>query len=503
MMETAQGLKPGTTLRHETYRIEKILGQGGFGITYLAFDLNLERYVAIKEFFPKDYCDREETTSHVTLGTQNSSDFVGKLKAKFLKEARNIAKFDHPGIIKIHAAFEENNTAYYVMDYVEGQNLSEAIKTNGPLKEGKALEYVRKVGNALEYVHSRSINHLDVKPANILIRKSDDSPILIDFGLSKQYDSAGHQTSTTPTGISHGYAPAEQYNDGGVKEFSPQTDIYSLAATLYYALSGIVPPQAPKLIEDDLAFPASIPVRLIGTISKAMSPRRRDRQGSVSEFIDDLDKAKVDSDRTIFVLPDEKPKPKPKPAPNPKPSIEIVHKKTAPTSAKKRKPKSKLPLWIWIGSLLVLVGFVVGGVLWYNKIQGRQHFDDSDPENVTAKNFFVDTPLGGANYEGGVIKDPHIQGKYNPDGKGKAEIIDGEFKGCVYEGEFVDGTMEGKATYTLANGDVFEGNFKANQFSDGKYTVKENGEYFEGSFKNMEPYHGAWKDKNGKILEKL
>ena len=97
-------------LRHETYRIDRVLGQGGFGITYLATDLNLDRKVAIKEFFPKDYCGRETVTSHVTLSTQNANEFVNKLKSKFLKEARNIAKFDHPGIIKIHAAFEENNT---------------------------------------------------------------------------------------------------------------------------------------------------------------------------------------------------------------------------------------------------------------------------------------------------------------------------------------------------------------------------------------------------------
>ncbi|MDE7350549.1 MAG: protein kinase [Muribaculaceae bacterium] len=488
MMETAQGLKPGTTLRHETYRIKRVLGQGGFGITYLAFDLTLERYVAIKEFFPKDYCDREETTSHVTLGTQNSSDFVGKLKAKFLKEARNIAKFDHPGIIKIHAAFEENNTAYYVMDYVEGQNLSEAIKTNGPLKEGKALEYVRNVGNALEYVHSRSINHLDVKPANILIRKSDDSPILIDFGLSKQYDSSGNQTSTTPTGISHGYAPAEQYNDGGVKEFSPQTDIYSLAATLYYALSGIVPPQAPKLIEDDLAFPASIPVRLIGTISRAMSPRRRDRQGSVSEFIKDLESSKnLPDDTTIIHQPENpKPKPQPEPAPTPKPPLPS-------------EPEPKTQSWLkWI-VIICAAAVVVFVLLMFAR---RNSDNDPEPETLraitTVENMFWKSPLGSASYSGEIDVSDSI-----PHGNGNARLLNGEFKGNVYEGEFVDGTMEGKATYTLANGDLFEGTFKANQFSDGRYTVKETGEYFEGTFKNMEPSHGAWKDKNGKILEEL
>lgn len=288
-MNNSTTLKAGTIL-HNTYRIERVLGQGGFGITYLAIDTSLDRKVAIKEFFPKDYCDREMDTSHVTLGTQNTAEFVNRLKIKFLKEARNIAKFDHPGIIKIHAAFEENNTAYYVMDFIEGESLSAIVKRNGPLEEVKAVRYIDKVGEALEYVHSHRMNHLDVKPANIMVRKKDDEPILIDFGLSKQYDSEGNQTSTTPTGISHGYAPIEQYNDGGMKEFSPQTDLYSLAATLYYILSGKVPPQATRLADEELIFPVSIPPILIGPISKAMSFGRKKRHESISEFIKEINK---------------------------------------------------------------------------------------------------------------------------------------------------------------------------------------------------------------------
>lgn len=294
-----QALKSGTTLRGGSYRIERTLGQGGFGITYLALDLNLDRKVAIKEFFPKDYCDRDELTSHVTLGTQSAAEFIGKLKAKFLKEARNIAKFDHPGIIKIHAAFEENNTAYYVMDYIEGESLSEKIRNNGPLSEETALHYIGKVGDALAYVHSHRINHLDVKPANIMIRRSDDTPILIDFGLSKQYDSTGMQTSTTPTGISHGFAPMEQYLEGGVKEFSPQTDVYSLAATLYYVLTGVVPPQAPQLVDEELTFPASIQQHLVSSITKAMSSARTKRYESMCEFLNDI-QGSYDDESTVF-----------------------------------------------------------------------------------------------------------------------------------------------------------------------------------------------------------
>lgn len=280
-----QELKIGALLRHQTYRIEKILGQGGFGITYLATDISLERLVAIKEFFPKDYCERISDTSQITLGTSSTAEFVSRLKAKFIKEARNIAKLDHPGIIRIHAAFEENNTAYYVMDYIDGESLSDKVKKHGPLSLDQALKYLNGISNALEYIHGKKINHLDLKPANVMIRESDDLPILIDFGLSKQYDAEGNQTSTTPTGISHGFAPLEQYNAGGVKEFSPQTDIYSLAATFYYLLTGIVPPNATELIENSIYFPSDFPQGLKSAISIGMASARKDRFSSVALFL--------------------------------------------------------------------------------------------------------------------------------------------------------------------------------------------------------------------------
>ena len=302
-------LSKGSILHHGNYRIERVLGQGGFGITYLATDLSLDRKVAIKEFFPKDYCNRDETTSHITIG-EGQKDFIDRLKAKFLKEARNIAKFDCPYIIKIHAAFEDNNTAYYVMEYIDGCSLSEMVKATGSFTEQQAVYYIDKIGQALEYIHARRINHLDVKPANIMVRRSDNQPILIDFGLSKQYDSEGHQTSTTPTGISHGYAPMEQYNDGGVSDFSPQTDVYSLAATLYYLVSGSVPPKAMDLLNDGLAFPVDFPGNLIDPITKAMSPVKKSRYETVITFLNEIKNVTLErkdglNDNTKFYLTDK------------------------------------------------------------------------------------------------------------------------------------------------------------------------------------------------------
>lgn len=286
-------LPKGYMLYHDTFRIERVLGQGGFGITYLATDCGLDRKVAIKEFFPKEYCNRDETTSNVTVGTLGQKDFIDRLKAKFLKEARNIAKFDCANIIKIYSAFEENGTAYYAMEYIDGRSLSEIVKSDGAIDENQAITYIEKIGHALEYIHTRHINHLDVKPANIMLRESDNEPILIDFGLSKQYDAEGNQTSTTPTGISHGYAPMEQYNEGGVKEFSPQTDVYSLAATLYFLVSGKVPPRAMEVLNDGLSFPPSFPDNIKNAVVKAMSPAKKNRHETVGDFLVELKNAHV------------------------------------------------------------------------------------------------------------------------------------------------------------------------------------------------------------------
>ncbi len=283
-MNDFQTLKMGTML-HNTYMVERVLGQGGFGITYLAIHVRLKKKVAIKEFFPKSFCDRDADTSHVRTASKANSVTVEKLKNKFIKEAEHIAEMDSPYIVRIIDVFEENHTAYYIMDYIEGRSLSDIVKKDGPLPVTQALEYISKIGEALTYIHSKRMNHLDVKPANIMVRSKDNVPILIDFGLSKQYDSDGNQTSTTPVGLSHGYAPIEQYREGGVKEFSPQTDLYSLAATLYYILSGTVPPQATTLVEDDLIFPTSFPSYLEWPIREAMSSSRKRRQDNIDAFI--------------------------------------------------------------------------------------------------------------------------------------------------------------------------------------------------------------------------
>jgi len=277
-------LKNNVELQGGKYRIIRTLGQGGYGITYLAVHTLLDKNVAIKEFYPRAFCDRDGVTSHVTLGTTSNRELIGKLRAKFVKEARNIARLNHPGIVKIHDVFEENNTAYYVMEWIDGPSLSEVCE-KGKLDVADAVNYVTQIGNALDYVHGHKITHLDVKPANIMIRRDDNQAVLIDFGLSKQYNSTGGQTSTTPVGISHGYAPIEQYSSDGMTQFSPQTDVYALGATFYKLITGINPPQAVELLESPLRFPDGIEARYVDAIKAAMSPVKATRTQSAGEFV--------------------------------------------------------------------------------------------------------------------------------------------------------------------------------------------------------------------------
>ena len=270
-------------LQGEKYRIIRVLGQGGFGITYLAEQSMLKMRVAIKEFFIRDLCARDDSS---TVYTVTQSDMVGRYRQKFIKEAQIIAHLKHPGIVNVSDIFEENGTVYYVMEYIEGESLAEKVKRNGPLSEQTALRYIFKVAEALDYLHNSRVNHLDIKPANIMVRDANDDPVIIDFGVSKQYDEQKDQTTTTPPGVSTGYSPLEQYMSGGVSTFSPQADIYSLGATLYKLLTGTTPPNASEILSKGFPhLPTSISADIREAIEKAMQPKPSDRPQSTSEFV--------------------------------------------------------------------------------------------------------------------------------------------------------------------------------------------------------------------------
>lgn len=293
-----QHLSPNSTLQGGKYRIERVLGQGGFGITYLATRTGTDRCVCIKEFFLKDFCNRDMGSSCVTCTNDTTQELADTYRKKFCKEAQMLKGLRHPNLVEIYDTFEENNTAYYVMEYIEGASLAEIIKEKGCLPENEAVGYVVKVATALEYVHSKKINHLDIKPANILIRKSDKQVFLIDFGTSKHYDAkTGTATTLTSATYSPGFAPIEQYRQGGVNEFTPESDVYSLGATLYKLLTGITPPEpSERLSGPALEMSQTISYSTRTTIKKAMNVVKAKRYCSISEMKDRLQGVRI-SDR--------------------------------------------------------------------------------------------------------------------------------------------------------------------------------------------------------------
>ena len=280
-----QHLQPNTTLQGGKYRIERVLGQGGFGITYLATQLSLQRQVAIKEFFMKDFCSRDESTRMMSAPSTGSSKLVEQYRKKFIKEARNLARLNHPHIISVIDVFEENGTVYYVMPYLIGGSLQDYVKTHGTLSEQEAMKYVKQIASALKYMHEEQhICHYDVKPANILLDDKGNA-VLIDFGISKNYDASGQETTTTPVGMSEGYAPIEQYQQN-VEEFSPVSDVYALGSTLYFLLHGKRPVSAVHRASGTaLLMSKQLSQGVKDIINASMKVSKRERAKSVDVFL--------------------------------------------------------------------------------------------------------------------------------------------------------------------------------------------------------------------------
>jgi hypothetical protein len=213
-----------------------ILGQGGFGITYLANDIYLNRKVAIKEYLPIELAVREGDHSVHPVSDDRGKQFKWGLD-RFLSEAQTLAQFEHPNIVRVHAVFEENNTGYMVMAYENGQSLQQKLEGKKTLEEAELLKILIPILGGLELVHKVGFIHRDIKPDNIFLRK-DGSPVLLDFGSARQ--ALGVQTKTLTSLVSPGYAPFEQYYSKSDQQ-GPWTDIYSLGATLYRAIAGVPP----------------------------------------------------------------------------------------------------------------------------------------------------------------------------------------------------------------------------------------------------------------------
>ncbi len=283
--ESALHLPPGTVLQ-EKYLIGKALGQGGFGITYLAWDMNLNLKLAIKEYLPQELAYRTGGHNKVSVYKKTLADNFNYGLEKFLEEARTLARFnEHPNIVSVRDFFKANGTAYLVMNHIEGVTLKEhLISRDKPLAFEQAVDIFMPVLDALKEVHAAGILHRDISPDNLLI-SNRGRVVLIDFGSARQ--AMGNKSRSMSVIMKAGYSPEEQYRSRG--EQGPWTDIYAVAATMYHAITGVMPPESlDRLKEDPLDLPSTIGVKIEthqeDALLKAMAVQAEDRYQTVEEF---------------------------------------------------------------------------------------------------------------------------------------------------------------------------------------------------------------------------
>jgi len=279
-------LPVGITLAQGKYLIEKVLGVGGFGITYKARHATLNQDYAIKEFFISGHCIR--STQHKTVHLHGmQEDMYGKYKQKFVEEAQVLAKLDHPNVVKVLDIFEENGTFYIVMPFVHGETLHSIVAKEGKLPYEIGVNYIAQVCEALDYIHGRNLLHRDIKPDNIMITP-EDKAVLIDFGSAREFVHDEMQSHTTI--LTQGYAPLEQYSKLSRK--GAYTDIYGLGAVFYFLVTGQKPMEATDRIDHELVNPTTfvpdLPENVSKTILKAMALKPENRHQNVDEFMCEL-----------------------------------------------------------------------------------------------------------------------------------------------------------------------------------------------------------------------
>jgi len=280
-MSAEIALPPGCEL-HE-YRVERTLGIGGFGVTYLATDRNLNLKVAIKEYLPGDLALRNGDRSVRPKSESASESFKWGL-TRFLDESRTLASFRHPNIVRVMRFFQTNQTAYMVMEFVAGQPLGDWIGSRRPLEEGRVLSIAIPLLDGLEVVHRAGFLHRDIKPGNVFIRE-DDSPVLLDFGSARMASAGGELTAI----VTPGYAPIEQYHSQGQQ--GPWTDLYAFGGVLYWMLTGSRPIEAAARVRRDALPPAlqtadraRYSIELLTAVDWALAPHEEQRPRSVPEF---------------------------------------------------------------------------------------------------------------------------------------------------------------------------------------------------------------------------
>ena len=373
-------LKPGTILEGK-YLVGEMLGQGGFGITYIGFDLLLEQKVAIKEYYPMStgMVSREGHSTVVWSSAMMGKTGTQKGFDSFLKEARKMAKLGGiPGVVGVKSVFIQNETAYIVMDFIEGETLLKKLQKNGPMDFDSCVKLMTPIMQALSEVHEHGIIHRDISPDNIMVRP-DGKLILLDLGAAKDLDIQGNDGSVQSSQMvaKHGFSPIEQYSKSG--KVGPWTDIYAMAATIYYCCTGILPPPATdRTIDDTLACQPLLTQAQFGILADCMHMRPQDRPQSMDTLLQMLTHPQGEVKAEPFkVVPEaEPPKPvEPKTAPPkpaepkeepvkakpavPQPPLTWPEDQPVHQSQPDAKQKRSFPAW-WAAVVVIVLGIIIG-----------------------------------------------------------------------------------------------------------------------------------------------
>ncbi len=332
-------LQPGSILNGK-YMIGRILGQGGFGITYIGWDIALEKKVAVKEYYPSGQVGRTPGTNALSWYTNESAALARQAGLEmFLKEARKMSKVDDvSGIVRVRDLFQENQTAYIVMDYVEGETLKARLQKTGPMAWDQAKGIFQPAIRAMEQVHKAGLIHRDLSPDNLMLTPDAQVKIL-DLGAAK--DLSINSGASSMQVAKSGFSPFEQYSQRGGS--GPWTDVYAMAATVYYTLTGVLPPAAIDRVEEDTidwSLVSALPGRAREALRAAMAVSAKKRTQSMEEL-----------EKGLFEVPAQEPKPKP--APKPK-----LEKKTTPKPGPEKKAWKKG----WVAAVAVVVVVALCGV---------------------------------------------------------------------------------------------------------------------------------------------
>ena len=496
-------LQPGTILhgKEYTYRIVKVLGQGTFGITYLATTQipgqlgHIDVQVAIKEFFMRDINGRKDTN----VTASNKGGLFDEYKRKFAREALNLSRMRHSGIVKVLETFEANSTSYYSMEFCTGGSLDEIIKKQGSLPEEQAIEYFKQIASALAYMHSHRMLHLDLKPGNIVLRGSGETA-LIDFGLSKQFGKDNKPESSTSIGSgTPGYAPIEQANYSGSHhakgEFPATMDVYALGGTLFKMLTGKCPPEASEIFENgfpyDMLQIRKISQHTTDCIARAMQPRRADRYQSVADFASDL------TDELPVTVIDT----------NDIATTDIIDNIQ---DIKKQKYKPSFFKTVLIPSAIIFIIVLSITLIFFydsnNESDATEAILNNTTNSIQVSELAENQPMEEKLKNEKITNSKGITFEYTGDAKNGMPhgYGTGIYENGKYVGQYTQSLRDGNGSFTTSDGlNHYEGTFSNDYYDTGTLTLTNDNMYFKGRFVLGAPYDGSWYDSNNNEICKV